>query len=191
MDRIEENYISPDWTKPNLEVDVHSKSGFRWCYNKKSLHYNTKHQNKRPIEEMSAQMTTQGPLHPCVACRHRKVKCDRRQPCSRCLATGDDCLQPEGRRAPRRVQRPRDSALLDRIRQLESSLEEIKPLVLEKKEHGGQGQDGFPDSTRQADPQQPAEAQGSSGLLINDKKQTRYISASSWVSLADKVGPLP
>jgi hypothetical protein len=135
-------------------------------------------------------MSTQGLLHPCVACRHRKVKCDRRQPCSRCRATGDDCSQPEARRAPRRAQRPRDSVLLDRIRQLETSLEEIKPLVLEKKGHGGEGAENeIPISTRQEGTRQLATEQGSNGLLINDREQTRYISASSWVSLADKVGP--
>jgi hypothetical protein len=36
-----------------------------------------------------------------------------------------------------------------------------------------------------------ATEQGSNGLLINDREQTRYVSASSWVSLADKVGPSP
>jgi len=116
------------------------------------------------------------------------VKCDRRQPCSRCLATGDDCLQPEARRAPRRAQRPRDSVLLERIRQLESSIEEIKPLVLKEKESSHGYEDGPPDSAIQKGIKQLAVEQSSGGLLINDKEQTRYIAASSWVSLADKVG---
>ncbi|OJJ06629.1 hypothetical protein ASPVEDRAFT_875787 [Aspergillus versicolor CBS 583.65] len=30
--------------------------------------------------------------HACDACRHRKVRCDGRQPCATCSATGEDCL---------------------------------------------------------------------------------------------------
>jgi len=122
-------------------------------------------------------MPPSSPLHPCVACRRRKVKCDRNQPCSRCLITGDDCYQPEVQRAPRRSQKPRDTVLRDRVRQLESSLKEIKPLVLEEKvkeSHKGLG------------PELKVE-HFSTGHLINGEERTRYISASSWVSLADKL----
>ncbi|KAL4778880.1 hypothetical protein BJX76DRAFT_365857 [Aspergillus varians] len=30
--------------------------------------------------------------HACDSCRHRKVRCDGRQPCATCLSTGEDCL---------------------------------------------------------------------------------------------------
>lgn len=37
----------------------------------------------------------------CVACRSRKLKCDRSSPaCNRCIKSGAECIYPESRRKP-------------------------------------------------------------------------------------------
>lgn len=63
---------------------------------------------------------------------------------------------------------------MNRIQQLESSLEEIKPLVLQSGRKKDEGK-------------RKVSEHASTGHLISGEEQTRYISASSWVSLADRV----
>ncbi|KAM0245660.1 hypothetical protein ACHAQJ_010500 [Trichoderma viride] len=72
----------------------------------------------------------------CVTCRRRKVKCDRRDPCSNCIKNQIECHFPATGRLPRR----RDSAtwksptekqaeLLDRLRRLEALVTELAAQV--------------------------------------------------------------
>jgi hypothetical protein len=122
--------------------------------------------------------------HPCVSCQRRKVKCDRKSPCSRCLATGQDCRQPETRRAPRRARRAVPGLVSEKLRQLEKSLDEVRAAVLS----------GKPEETGETAETTPIASEGQSqsldnslGRLIIEDENSRYISSSSWANLADQV----
>lgn len=122
--------------------------------------------------------------HPCVTCQRRKVKCDRRDPCTRCL----NCKQPEAHRAPRRPQK-REANVLNRVRQLEISLKRMQALVADgkraqdQKTKNAKGVHNSTDETRILE--------DSVGRLIIDDEKTRYISGSSWANLADQVSTSP
>lgn len=84
----------------------------------------------------------------CVTCRRRKVRCDRRTPCSNCATANVDCHYPVSYRAPRREHqtvlkraegKPRQSELLERISRLEGILETLNiqvPLESSAKDGG-------------------------------------------------------
>ena len=65
----------------------------------------------------------------CTVCRRKKVKCDRANPCSRCIRSGAICVSlppsglPRGRKGGRRKL---GSRLLDRILQLENLVSDIE-----------------------------------------------------------------
>ena len=65
----------------------------------------------------------------CIFCRQKKVKCDRADPCSRCVRVGTICISfppsglPRGRKGGRRKL---GSKLLDRILNLENLVNDIE-----------------------------------------------------------------
>ncbi|KAL4984655.1 hypothetical protein BDW68DRAFT_14614 [Aspergillus falconensis] len=71
----------------------------------------------------------------CLACRKRKVRCDRQLPCTNCSRWLIECIFPSPvRRCPRARTRPRahstnDQALHDRIRSLEAQISGLTETV--------------------------------------------------------------
>jgi hypothetical protein len=71
----------------------------------------------------------------CVTCRKRKVKCDKKEPCSNCTRAGCECIFPAPGRAPRRPRvggkgtSDREAELLKRLRRLEGVVEELSGHV--------------------------------------------------------------
>jgi hypothetical protein len=61
----------------------------------------------------------------CVTCRKRKVKCDKRHPCSNCNKAAIECVFPGPGRAPRRSRKPPDTELLARLRRLEGVVQSL------------------------------------------------------------------
>lgn len=61
----------------------------------------------------------------CVTCRRRKVRCNKREPCSNCVKAGIDCIFPGPGRAPRKQRRPPDVEVLSRLRRLEGVVESL------------------------------------------------------------------
>ena len=61
----------------------------------------------------------------CVTCRRRKVRCNKRSPCSNCVKAGIDCIFPPPGRAPRKSKRPPDAELLSRLRRLEGVIQHL------------------------------------------------------------------
>jgi hypothetical protein len=63
----------------------------------------------------------------CAACRRRKVKCDKVNPCSNCTKSGIECDYPPRKRAPRRPRKTldtdglsiREAELIKRLNKLE------------------------------------------------------------------------
>ena len=70
----------------------------------------------------------------CLGCKQRKVRCDRRQPCSTCAKHNQQCIFPTSGRALRRPdQKPgtrrhkvvERAQLIERIRRLENVVDEL------------------------------------------------------------------
>ncbi|KAH8745548.1 hypothetical protein F5883DRAFT_586832 [Diaporthe sp. PMI_573] len=135
---------------------------------------------------------SEGSLHiwNCLTCRRRKVRCDRRSPCSQCSRAGFDCAFPTSGRAPTRrdeapssSSRARNQDLLTRLNRLEGMLQHI----------GVQ-----PDPTRSAD---DFNRQATAGQRRNDedaltqnigsmfvsKDDTIYIPSGFWRHISDEV----
>ncbi|RAO71254.1 uncharacterized protein BHQ10_007266 [Talaromyces amestolkiae] len=64
-------------------------------------------------------------LRSCVTCRRRKVRCNKREPCSNCVKAGIECVFPGPGRAPRKQRRPPDVEVLSRLRRLEGVVESL------------------------------------------------------------------
>ncbi len=60
--------------------------------------------------------------HPCVLCQHRKVKCDRNDPCSNCTKARVQCISPTVLPAKKRKKRFPEAELLARLRRYENHL---------------------------------------------------------------------
>ena len=57
----------------------------------------------------------------CVPCQQRKLKCDRKEPCARCIKSGSQCVQSSWNPRQRRRRFP-ERDLIDRIRRYEDLL---------------------------------------------------------------------
>ncbi|KAI0555109.1 fungal-specific transcription factor domain-containing protein [Xylaria curta] len=140
---------------------------------------------------MSAQLSQPAHLRSCVLCRQRKVKCDRRQPCSNCLRAGANCVHPPG--AGRAAKRPRqavDAKVLDRLSQLETTIRRLQQQAKDR--------DAEPQMTPECiearargipvdDAIQGAEAATELGRLVVEESQSRYVSNVIWADLTESI----
>lgn len=135
----------------------------------------------------------------CTFCRHRKVKCDRQQPCSNCVRAshGLDCTYPPGPgRAAKRSRQALDSQVVDRLSRLEtmirrlgtetplsSSLTESIDERLPAAENASLIASSSSEHSGSADHQQL-------GRLVIDETRSYYISNILWASLGNEVSDL-
>ncbi|KAF2458311.1 fungal-specific transcription factor domain-containing protein, partial [Lineolata rhizophorae] len=153
----------------------------------------------------------------CVTCRRRKVKCDKRQPCSNCTRARIECVFPSPGRAPRKPRKPPEAELMERLRRLEGVVQSLGVHVEDEgqgsagggaTQNGGGGggqmvpQAGRSDSTgggeqreamirdirREDKPFQDLEARF--GRLVIEEGRSRYINNSFWASLNNEVEDL-
>ncbi|KAJ5586917.1 uncharacterized protein N7459_002682 [Penicillium hispanicum] len=103
----------------------------------------------------------------CVTCRRRKVRCNKRSPCSNCTKAGIDCIFPPPGRAPRKSKRPPDAELLSRLRRLEGVIEHLS------------GRNGEQGSTSSTSPQQPAASNFGHASLDSSAAATTATTASA------------
>ncbi|KAI3328966.1 hypothetical protein HD806DRAFT_519308 [Xylariaceae sp. AK1471] len=146
-------------------------------------------------------------LRSCVLCRQRKVKCDRRQPCSNCIRAEATCVHPPG--AGRAAKRPRqvvDTKVLHRLSQLETTIRRLQQQTKGREADS----DSHVASEASASPQHalstrseaqdrrdlPANASlGSAtipefGRLVVEESQSRYVSNIMWADLTESVEQL-
>jgi len=126
--------------------------------------------------------------HPCVTCQRRKVKCDRRSPCTRCLTYGHECAQPALQREPRRPAR-KSQDLVARVRQLEDALEEAREKL---RVHETTNENVGAEMPVPVEASVEVKEEGESldsllGHLIIGEDKSRYISTSSWANFAWEV----
>ncbi|KAI4709749.1 hypothetical protein J4E89_005766 [Alternaria sp. Ai002NY15] len=147
----------------------------------------------------------------CVTCRRRKVKCDKKDPCSNCLRAKIDCIFPGPGRAPRKSRKPPDAELLERLRRLEGVVTSLNAQVegheqeaadREKERHNSTSEEGCPNGNSGV--KWPAKQHGAKvatdnsveglesrfGRLVVENGRSRYINNSFWASLNNEVEDL-
>lgn len=148
-------------------------------------------------------------LRSCITCRRRKVRCDKRSPCSNCVKAGIECIFPPPGRAPRKVKRqPAENAeLLTRLQQLENIVEAAMtnsntqatpsppqqrgdPPARPQPSRHEEGEGGCPGAAAGAAGQMPS-LEHEFGRLVIEDNRSRYVSNRFWASLGDQVGYSP
>lgn len=147
----------------------------------------------------------------CITCRRRKVKCDKKQPCSNCSRAKIECVFPGPGRAPRKSRKPPDAELLERLRRLEGVVQNLNAQVEEHEQEAAERERD--NVSRQGSMTEPCFAgagnSGSSkdspsvnvdnsveglenrfGRLVIEKGRSRYINNSFWASLNNEVEDL-
>jgi hypothetical protein len=160
-----------------------------------------------PATESSSTSAHPTHLRSCVLCRQRKVKCDRRQPCSNCIRAEATCVHPPG--AGRAAKRPRqvvDARVLDRLSQLETTIRRLQQQAKDREvdsdspgaseastssQHGapigfnGRDNKDLPDSASPGSATIPE-----FGRLVVEESQSRYVSNIMWADLTESVSLL-
>ncbi|KAL8695075.1 MAG: hypothetical protein Q9218_000353 [Villophora microphyllina] len=153
----------------------------------------------------------------CVTCRKRKVRCDKRHPCSNCSKADIECVFPGPGRAPRRSRKPPDAELLARLRRLEGVVQHLGKNLDEEGEKGEEvlKDEGStsPNDTDKPEAKPPAEDKkvpNSCGLftgpeprkrsvdgvskefgnLVVDEGRSRYVSNKFWNSLSEEIAEM-
>lgn len=152
----------------------------------------------------------------CVTCRRRKVKCDKKQPCSNCARAKIECIFPGPGRAPRKSRKPADGELMERLRRLEGVVQSLNAQVEEHEQQdaerekaagacpttngaggGGGGDDGgCPNGTDKGSANVIVDnsvegLETRFGRLVVDQGRSRYINNSFWASLNNEVRHIP
>lgn len=143
----------------------------------------------------------------CVTCRRRKVKCDKKNPCSNCVRAKIECVFPGPGRAPRKSRKPADAELLERLRRLEGVVTSLNAQVegheqeaadREKSRHSSIAEESCP-YKRSGGAQKDAHVavdnsveglENRFGRLVVEKGRSRYINNSFWASLNNEVEDL-
>ncbi|KAH6639679.1 fungal-specific transcription factor domain-containing protein [Boeremia exigua] len=143
----------------------------------------------------------------CITCRRRKVKCDKKQPCSNCARARIECIFPGPGRAPRKSRKPPDAELLERLRRLEGVVQNLNSQVEEHEQEAAERERDK--ESRQDSASENCFARGSAdnspsvavdnsteglenrfGRLVIENGRSRYINNSFWASLNNEVEDL-
>ena len=143
----------------------------------------------------------------CTERRRRKVKCDKKHPCSNCARAKIECIFPGPGRAPRKSRKPPDAELLERLRRLEGVVHTLNAQVEEHEQEAAERERGS--GSRQASVSEqcfnnsnvansPSVVADNSvegletrfGRLVVDNGRSRYISNTFWASLNNEVEDL-
>lgn len=188
------SFLSPEFPFPHVPTDPPTQSG------------------SPPTSTGDAAKSSQEPLglRSCITCRRRKVRCNKRCPCSNCIKAGIECIFPPPGRAPRKSKRPVDAELLSRLRRLEGVIEHLnekniishersKPPSPQQSHVASHSSSECPANTESSgdpevcpflDPNKPAPPRNLNhefGRLVIDEGRSRYVSNRLWTSLGDEV----
>ncbi len=131
--------------------------------------------------------------HPlsCTHCRQRKIKCDKKYPCSPCSRSNLNCVFPERARHPKKKSagsKATNDELMRRLGRMEELIEKMK---VEGKDLNGKKlvEDGStsPDTSRSRHTSE-ARSPGSNAPDHVDDGMNRYIGTHFWRSLSSEVG---
>ncbi|KAL9036419.1 MAG: hypothetical protein Q9180_004313 [Flavoplaca navasiana] len=160
--------------------------------------------------------TSQPNPRSCVTCRKRKVRCDKRHPCSNCNRAAIECIFPGPGRAPRRSRKPPDAELLARLRRLEGVVQHLGKNLDEEGERGEDDVRDEPppvndtDASHPKSPKEEKEIPKACGLfngpeprkksadgvtkefgrLQVEEGRSRYVSNKFWNSLGEEIAEM-
>ncbi|KAK9366136.1 hypothetical protein V1509DRAFT_308082 [Lipomyces kononenkoae] len=139
-------------------------------------------------------------VHPrsCTFCRHRKVKCDRQQPCANCVRAchGHGCVYPPGPgRAAKQSRKTLNSELVDRLSRLETIIrrralpdpETSSTRSVEIDKHSLDTENAS-SVTSSLDHSSSVDQQ--LGRLVIDETRSYYISNILWANLGSEIEEL-
>lgn len=129
----------------------------------------------------------------CELCRHRRVKCDRQQPCSNCVRAKADCVYPSGRgRAPKTSRRALDALLVDRLSHLETLVRSLGDQPSSASHNDPADSHSAPAASRNSGLLDPSGSiEGQLGRLMVNDSRSYYMSNVLWTSLVSEVQYLP
>ena len=129
----------------------------------------------------------------CTHCRQRKIKCDKKYPCSPCSRSNLNCVFPERARHPKKKSagsKATNDELMRRLGRMEELIEKMK---VEGKDVNGKKlvDDGStsPDTSRSRHTSE-AQSPGSNGPDPAEDGMSRYIGTHFWRSLTNEVGTI-
>ncbi|KAJ5375029.1 Transcription factor [Penicillium concentricum] len=169
--------------------------------------------------DASGRNTTPLKLRSCVVCRSRKVRCDKRAPCSNCRRANIACVLPPTDRPPRWArhldrlnnavsklqasQEPQPVAedLMEKLHNLEGLVQELRLQLEQAKSVANSAAEGSsgvgsPESSahdRQSNPSSisTANLQNKFGrLVLQDSNRSRYVSSGFWSRVNDELDGL-
>ncbi|EFW13200.1 conserved hypothetical protein [Coccidioides posadasii str. Silveira] len=122
----------------------------------------------------------------CMLCRHRKLRCDRSQPCQNCAKRGQSCIYVNSPSQAKSGQTGRQypaylNSLHERIRHLEGVV-----LNLVNNKETAQGHPGLPESQSQDAPTEPQVVESVGRLSIEDNG-TSYFGSSTWQAILNEI----
>jgi hypothetical protein len=126
----------------------------------------------------SSEETENKPIWNCLNCRKRKIRCDRRDPCSHCVKSDLSCAFPVTGRAPTRRSKPsadaggkaRQQELLDKLNHLEAVVQRMQDCDARQRRLA----DGAVDDDE-------------IGTLVSIKTGNLYVENGFWATLCDEV----
>lgn len=119
----------------------------------------------------------------CTNCRHAKLKCDRKEPCSQCIKRGKGSLCIIPKPAPRR--KPAAS-MQNRLKHLESLVKgAMSSQIPIESQNLGSSQMALP-SRNVITPSSDA-TEISSGKVLVDNNETTYVGATHWAAILEDV----
>ncbi|KAK5636833.1 hypothetical protein RRF57_012546 [Xylaria bambusicola] len=142
-------------------------------------------------------------LRSCILCRQRKVKCDRRQPCSNCVKAGSNCVHPPGAgRAAKRSRQAVDTKVLDRLSQLETTIKRLQQQAKDREASSHKASESVSGQYVSSIGAQAQESKGAVdngdqeteaaglGRLVIEESQSRYVSNVMWADLTEEIEQL-
>ncbi|PYH45576.1 Zn(II)2Cys6 transcription factor [Aspergillus saccharolyticus JOP 1030-1] len=119
-----------------------------------------------------------GSKRSCIRCNQRKVGCDKKSPCGRCLKAGLECIHPGEKRAPRKLRRPPVAEILAHLKDLEAEVERLRSQTRPKEQPGTEAE------SRSVGKDTTATTRG---RLVAQGERTRYVGDEASIILGDKV----
>lgn len=137
----------------------------------------------------------------CTNCRHGKLKCDRKEPCSQCTKKGKAALCT----FPTPVRRKPPASMQNRLRHLESLVKGVMTGQSPSAEYPmddmsirTKGVDVFSTATANGEPREHLQAHGNgdapapvSGQILLRPNESTYVGATHWAAILEDVSLLP
>ena len=137
----------------------------------------------------------------CVACRQKKIKCDRAEPCRHCVKAGTQCVPQTRAKVTRRLKKPADNQVLERLRQLESIVSRLEgdgssssqsppPVTFSENQPPPHSTTSIADtlgSERFFDRLKYSQPSPSEGRLVSKGGKTTYVTGGFWANLTNEV----